>query len=308
MQQQLDLFGELLPSYSATKEEKERDTTPEMEVDAEIKKRKLADRLTQLLTKTSGPFASEASGGDRSRGNRAGGKAKGKGKGKKKSQHNNEDYHEVLHLLASVTLQQADQLARIQMDTGFVLTLRNDNQKECMLPVLIKASTQWKTAWTEQPAEVTKPLRTTLFTLFLTELGSRAQKLQSLPESITRATAASWLEKEAWVYQTWNPTTETLEKDDSSFIDQVKRALLLVVEPANLMRFQAARRLTPEMRGPTVTFLVDTGLRTRADELHQILSGGEGLAAWQLVAARLRQQRLRRGPAVDQLSKWMAEH
>ena len=313
LQQQLEIFGDLLPSYSNSKDHQAGVAPSGMEVDAEQKKRKLAEGLEQLLSKQTGE-ATESKGWAKTKSSQAGGKAKGKGKGKK-GQMGGGDVQEVIKLLASITLQQADHLARVQMDTGFVLTMRNDQQPECMLPILIKASTQWRTTWSEQPAEVNKSLRTTLITLLLTELGSRAQLAQGKPETIAKMTATGWMERDEWLYQRWNPAKEELEKDDSrkplsqaSFIEQVQQALRLVVEPTNLMRFQASRRLTADMKGPTVTFLLDTGLRSQSDELHRLLKGWEGLAAWQLVAARLRQQRLKRGPAVEHLSKWLAEH
>ena len=185
-----------------------------MAVDAEMKKRKLTETLALLLTKPSGSQAVEAAAWNKSKNNRVGGKAKGQGKGKM-NQQSSEDYQEMIRLLASVTLQQADHSARIQMDTGFVLTLRNDNQPECMLPILLRTSTQWRTTWSEQPAEMNKPLRTTLFTLLLTELGSRAQRAQGMPETIAKMTAAGWMEKDEWVFQQWNHEKEALERDDA---------------------------------------------------------------------------------------------
>ena len=245
LQQQLDIFGDLLPSYSTSKDNQKGAAPQEMEVDAEQKKRKLAEGLEQLLAKQADASTVENKAWAKTRHHQAGGKAKGKGKGKK-SQLGGEDVQEVIRLLASITLQQADQLARVQMDTGFVLTMRNDQQPECMLPILIKASTQWRATWGEQPAEINKPLRTTLFMLLLTELGSRAQRVQGKPETIAKMTAAGWMEKDEWIYQQWNPTKEVLEKDNTrkplsqaSFIEQVQQALLLVVEPTSLTRRRA---------------------------------------------------------------------
>ena len=242
-------------------------------------------------------------------------KGKGRGKGKDaKGGPGPEDTKQVLKLLASVSLQQADQLARLQMETGFLLTLRNDGKQECLLPILWKVSARWKQTWEEKPHELRQSLRSTLMTCLLTELLSRVKGAAAKPEVMEECKKLGWLSPEGeWVYQAWDPRAEQLRLDaerkpvsTASFVDQVQKALLLVVVPDKLTRFQAARKFVAEMRGPTVAFLIDVGLRTHADVLHEMFQQWVDLSVWNLVAGRLRPQRLRRPPAVEKLSNWLA--
>ena len=158
--------------------------------------------------------------------------------------------------------------------------MRNDEKPECMLPILLKASAQWKKTWEEDAVGLDKPLRTMPLTLLLTELGSRARTAMNQPDTINKMTEIGWMHQGEWIYQCWDHQKEELVKDEerkpvshATFVPQVQKALLLVVIPENLRRFQAARRLTAEMKGPPVTFLLDVGLRTQADELRSILQG-----------------------------------
>ena len=94
----------------------------------------------------------------------------------------------------------------------------------------------------------------------------------------------------------------------STFAEQIQKALLLIVAPDNLTRFQAVCKLNSKMKGPTVAFLIDVGMSSEANQLHDLFKGWVDLAVWNLVAGRLRPQRLKRLPMVEQLSTWLASN
>ena len=82
--------------------------------------------------------ATSQSGSDQSQGN-------GKGKGKKDA--SKLDLNEAVQLTAAVTLQLADQASRVQLDTSFLLTMKNEQGPENLLPVMYnvwKAGKPWR--------------------------------------------------------------------------------------------------------------------------------------------------------------------
>ena len=310
MKQQQAVFGSLLPSYTTQhtpgSARGSMASTDQMDESSRERKRSKPDG-TRLSPSPPNPQPRQAH-------QRA---PKGKGKGKGKSNQGGpgqDDTKQVLKLLASVSLQQADQLARLQMETGFLLTLKNDDSQECLLPVLWKVSARWKQTWEDKPTDLKQSLRATLMTCLLTELLSRIKGVAAKPEVAEECKKLGWLSPDGdWVYQHWDPQVEQLRLDaerkpvsTASFIEQVQQAMLLIVVPDKLTRFQAARKFVAEMRGPTVAFLIDVGMRTRADALHELFHQWVDLSVWNLVAGRLRPQRLRRPPAVEKLSSWLA--
>ena len=77
--------------------------------------------------------------------------------------------------MASLTLQNVDQACRIQLDTGFLLTLHNTEAPECLLPVMFRVSTAWRRAKETDPTslDLCKPVfaattKTSVFSALLT--------------------------------------------------------------------------------------------------------------------------------------------
>ena len=222
---------------------------------------------------------------------------------------------ELLRLIATLVLQQHDQALRTQLDTGFLLTLKNDLGPECMLPVMQKVAKAWVQMKEEEPTKLDMPLRTTLLICMFQELKSRAELLQADAEAIEKATQAGWLNSSReWICQKWDVDTETMVEDKTrpcvtmeAFLGQVVKLQGLVAEVANVPRFQATRPLAKgNITGHSLAFLLDVSLRTQADPLYEQLKSWDGLAALNLIGARLRPMRLKRSPAANKLQKWLS--
>ena len=100
----------------------------------------------------------------------------GTGKGAKKEA-SKMDVNEAVQLMAAVTLQLVDQSNRIQLDTGFLMTMKNEAGPENMLPIMYRVWAQWKKLQAEEPAKLERPLRCSMMIALLTEVKTRAQKL-----------------------------------------------------------------------------------------------------------------------------------
>ena len=87
------------------------------------------------------------------------------------------DVNEAVQLMAAVTLQLVDQSNRIQLDTGFLMTMKNEAGPENMLPIMHRVWAQWKKLQAEEPAKLERPLRCSMMIALLTEVKTRAQKL-----------------------------------------------------------------------------------------------------------------------------------
>ncbi|CAE7280327.1 jockey\pol [Symbiodinium sp. CCMP2592] len=243
------------------------------------------------------------------------GKGKGKGKAKSSKDASKMELKEAVQLMAAMTLQLVDQASRVQLDTSFLLTMKNEPGPENLLPIMYKVWKAWKTMQEQEPSKLDKPLRCSMMISMLLEIKARAKKLLDDSEQQERMKALEWIDSEGrWVYRKWSPTQEALYLDQSRkpipqtvFIEQLDQAMTLLVRPENMPRFQS-RELAPEMKGYAVTFHVDIGLRSEAEPLWQIFNTWVDLQAWVLGAVRIRPHRLKRPPAADRLSVWLGNH
>ena len=175
-------------------------------------------------------------------------KAKGWGQAKEK----------VLKLMASLTLQNVDQACRIQLETGFLLTLRNTEAPECFLPVMFRVSAAWRRAKEADPTSLDRPLRCSLMISLILELVARLERLQSDEALQKQAQELHWLTPDnKWQYRVWNPAAGgdagALEVDTSrapvtqeNVLENLAQAQKLVLEASNLTRFQVTRPLVED--------------------------------------------------------------
>ena len=130
----------------------------------------------------------------------------------------------------------------------------------------------------KEPEKLDKPLRCSMMISMLMEIKARAQKLQADPEQQESLKTLEWTDSEGrWVYRKWSPEREALYFDQTrkpvaqaTFIEQLDRAMELIIRPENMPRFQSSRGLTPEMKGYAVSFNVDIGLRAEAEPLSRL--------------------------------------
>ncbi|CAE7853504.1 unnamed protein product [Symbiodinium microadriaticum] len=302
LKQEKDLWGDLLPSVggaAALAKAAQLLATEAEDMDVD---RKTGKRLR---------IPSNNALGSQDKNQKAQGKGRGKGRGKKDAV--SMEVQEAVQLMAAVTLQLVDQANRVQLDTSFQMTMKNEAGPENMLPIMYKVWAQWKKIQNEEPSKLDKPLRCSMMVALLMEIKARAQKLLQDEQQQERMKKLEWVDADGrWVYRKWCPKQEDLYLDQTRkpvpqarFIEQIDAAMELLVRPENTPRFQSTRELTPEMKGFAVSFHVDIGLRKEAEPLFQIFTDWVDLQAWVIGAIRIRPHRLKRSPAADRLSQWL---
>ncbi|CAE7624913.1 unnamed protein product [Symbiodinium sp. CCMP2592] len=205
------------------------------------------------------------------------------------------------------TLGLVDHSNCVQLDTSFLMTMKNKKGPENLPPVMYSVWARWKKIQAETPSKLDKPLRSSMLIALLTEMKTRAEKLMKDDKQQERLRSLEWIDADGrWVYRKWSPTQEALYLDTTRkpvtqevFVGQLTQALELLVNPNNLTRFQAMRELTPEMKGYSVAFDVAVGLRAEAEPLHRFFMEWTDLQAWALGAIRTRQHRFKRPPAAQ---------
>ena len=239
---------------------------------------------------------------------------KGDGKGASSMTTSN-DLLPLIKLLVALVLRQGDSLGRLETDTSYFLALKVPGEESLAL-TMVKVIAKWRDLKLKDPAQLKMSLRTTLFVALLQELGARAEALLTNPEKIQALKDQKLLTAEGeWVYQVWNPAEKTLEICPTrtplkmeTFIQQVKQTQQAILVPEHVTRFQATKPPNEEHLGEVLPFLIDVSLRPGAARVHQNLRSWVECAALQLIGARLRGARQKRGQQMNQLQQWLTAH
>ena len=302
LKQERTLFGHLLPSYSASAAPTSKGESPA--ANREPKRQR---------TRTDEEADAQEPGQAQAQGQKA---RTGQGEARQRGlRHFFRPGGSQTHGLSDAAECQA---CRIQLDTGFLLTLRNTEAPECVLPVMFRVSAAWRRAKEADPTSLHRPLRCSLLISLILELVARLERLQSDEALQKQAQELEWL------------TPDLSGSAEFGIRQQVgargaggghlartvgaggcARALGASAE-ARSRSFQldevpsdSAIGRGHDRQSCGVPFL-DVGLRGRAAPLHKILTTLVDCECLSLIAARLRPQRLRRLPAADRLSKWLS--
>ena len=216
---------------------------------------------------------------------------------------------ELLHSMATVLLRHEDQLNILKQSTAMVAFL-GTAPPLTIVPTLHKVGEQWRATKEADPTALKHPIRLVLFQALIMELKQRVLKLETCQTSFQDAQRLAIVtEQGAFPYQVWNKTTKTPESIQSlqpleqrEVIQILDELMILSVQDGVLPRFHPTRDLAPAMEGPTVTWMIELGLRNpksyRAWELLQKLSGCSVL---RLIAASLRRERMARSAAAQKV-------
>ncbi|CAE7939737.1 unnamed protein product, partial [Symbiodinium necroappetens] len=218
---------------------------------------------------------------------------------------------ELLQQMATVVLRHEDQLSILKQSTGMVAFL-GTAPPLTVIPLLQQVGDQWRTTKESDPTALKHPIRLVLFQAFTMETPSRIQKLDTCPDSHRDALRLSIItETGRFPYQAWNRQTRASETVDTQqpleakeILHMLDELMILSVQDGVLPRFHPTRDLAPRMEGPTVTWMIELGLRNpkayRTWELLERLSGNSVL---RLVAASLRRERLGRSAAAKRMAQ-----
>ena len=217
--------------------------------------------------------------------------------------------------LASVQrllLRHEDAINAQKAEHSYVLHLRI-NVPSTIVPSLSKARTGWHTLRQEKPAEVTRPMRVALWTCVLQEWLARLVALPSVPETMSGMEKLGWYDgaKNAFPYLKWNAESQQLVVDPAktSFSYEQGKTMLqdvirVSVSAGVIARFFPTRPLAAEMRGESVTFLLQLCSRgLDAEKAHELLDVFCGSACRLLIGMQAKPDRGTRSGLAQAISK-----
>ena len=226
-----------------------------------------------------------------------------------------DDTETLKRQLASVQrllMRREDTLNILNGEHSYVMHMRI-NIPSSTAPSLSKARIGWHTLRNEKPQEVTRPMRVTLWTCVLQEWLARVVSLPAVQETISGLEKLGWFDstKAAFPYLKWQADSQQLVPDESKEplpLDKCKEMLQELIKASVatgvIARFFPTRPLAAEMRGESVTFLLQLSVRgadaERARELLDIFCGS---ACSLLIGMQIKPDRGTRSGLAQAISK-----
>ena len=216
--------------------------------------------------------------------------------------------------LQRLALRHEDSINIGKIEVSWVAHFRIDAPNSIVKCIFVAAD-GWKKARDSDPASISKPLRSTLLACVFMELRTRVQEMNE--EQAKALQTLGWydMETKVWAYLRWNPLSKSLEKDTKrsgattdtllSAIDDITRA---IPHQHAVARFHPTRPLAAEMRGESVTFLVQFGQQNdHAEKICSCIPVLCSSAVTQLICMSIKPERLQRSNLANQISEAYVE-
>ena len=245
----------------------------------------------------------------------SGGQGRGSGNGRRSGQDKDKDskwygrqWHEdetesLKRQLASVQrllMRHEDAINVLKAEHSYVLHMKI-NIPSSIVPSLSKARAGWHALRSEKPQEITRPMRVTLWTCVLQEWLARLVALPSVPETMENLEKLGWYiqAKNEFPYLQWKADTQQLVPDTGKTplpYEQSKAMLQdlirVSVSAGVISRFFPTRPLAAEMRGESVTFLLQLCMRgDDSQRAHEVLNAFCGSACSLVVGMQIKPDR-----------------
>ena len=169
----------------------------------------------------------------------------------------------------------------------------------------------WKQAKTSNPESLKHPLRAILFQHLMTSMTSALENLLSDPQKVEQAKTLGWIQGEDFTGMKWNAEKKVHETDPNvppipipQTLNLILEATKLCTEPFAINRYHAMRPLASEYSSPTLTMMLEIGLRTaEANRLWSIFNNIAQTSVWLAVGAYCRHERLQRSALANRLAQ-----
>ena len=218
----------------------------------------------------------------------------------------------LLQTLVKMVTRHEEELARIRIDTNFMLFM--DVMSEGVYELMKLTAEQWHEKFTAK--KVTASLRVMLMLALLGEIQDRMVKTVESDEQLARCINIGWMAEGStrlnpvYRYFRWNPDTKAQEQCDTpplthtAALTHVQTLQEMVVLPNVLTRFRSTRPLAKDSKGEVVPFLLSLSLRqTQAGRCHEALMALSGCACLKLAGLRLRPDRGQKQPLMKELEQ-----
>ena len=231
------------------------------------------------------------------------------------------DLRGVVKALGRLVLRQEDSLAVMQLDCQFINFMRSpaksqeDNAPEwSATPQLYSVGCHWRDQKAKNPQSLQQPLRTVLFSSWLTAIRFRIEEIRTKPEVKDRAIRMGLLENDSFPYLAWSPEEGKHKKEPQDPLSMedtlqvVAQLQQLIIHPNVIGRFHPLRKLTADMQSDVIPWTLEIQNRTQESQTtYQPVGRLIRNASTHLAASSLRPSKLGRSPLATAVDKLLQE-
>ena len=234
----------------------------------------------------------------------------------------NDDLKQAVKALGRLVLRQEDSLAVTQLDCQFIILMKNAPQQAnpenlpdwTVTKQLFQVGSYWRDRKAKDPKSLGQPLRTVLFSSWLTALRYRINEMDSKPATKELAIQLGILEADGFPYLQWDPETSKHVKiqqdplsvsDALQIVDQLQN---VSIHPNVIGRFHPLRKLTESMTSDVIPWTLEIQNRTQEAQSAYALIG-RLIRNWitHLASSTLRPSKLGRSPLATAVDKRIQE-
>ena len=231
----------------------------------------------------------------------------------------NEDLKNVVKALGRLVLRQEDSLSVTQLDCQFIIFMKNKPDSDrvanwSITTQLLAVGNHWRERKAQDPKTLEQPLRTVLFSSWLTAIKYRINEFTSNPSVKDQATQMGILEDDAFPYMQWDPEASKHVRiaqdpltvsDTLQTLDQLQK---LIIHPNVIGRFHPLRKLTEGMVSDVIPWTLEIQNRTQeAQAAYTLIGRLVRSACTHLAASTLRPSKLGRSPLATAVDKMIQE-
>ena len=231
----------------------------------------------------------------------------------------NEDLKNVVKALGRLVLRQEDSLSVMQLDCQFVIFMKNkaDTDQSANWSItsqLLSVGNHWRDRKAQSPKDLNQPLRTVLFSSWLTAIRFRIHEFTSNPSVKEQAIKMGILVEDSFPYMQWDPEASKhvqIPQDPLTVADAlqtIEQLQKIIVHPNVIGRFHPLRKLTEGMVSDVIPWTLEIQNRTQeAQTAYALIGRLVRNGCTHLAASTLRPSKLGRSPLATAVDKMIQE-
>ncbi|CAE7938865.1 unnamed protein product [Symbiodinium sp. KB8] len=196
-------------------------------------------------------------------------------------------------------------------DKSFMIFVRTDVEGN-LGAILYEAGQRWNELKTTSPEKLTAPMRVILIQKLLSVVVDRFNKIMASEDKILQAQQLGWVTEQGMLAaMKWDPERRKHVPNDlfapldpAEVKQHLQDMIVLSASPRAVNRFHATRQMAEQYSSPTMSFMMDVGLRTKeAGEMWHLLNKLSHSSVWVMSGAYLRHARLMRDTMAQRVAQ-----
>ncbi|CAE7734477.1 unnamed protein product [Symbiodinium pilosum] len=239
-----------------------------------------------------------------------------------KSNSKHDDLKQAVKALGRLVLRQEDSLAVMQLDCQFIIFMKNTASESSSKQIpdwivtkqMLTVGNHWRDRKAKDPKSLGQPLRTVLFSSWLTAMKFRIDDFQANPSQKEVAVQMGILGEDGFPYLQWDPETSKhvkIQQEPLSIeaaLQILQQLQTLIVHPNVIGRFHPLRKLTENMVSDVIPWTIEIQNRTQeAQAAYSLIGRLIRSGCTHLAASTLRPCKLGRSPLATAVDKMIQE-